>query len=160
MIKDIAKRAGVAKRVYPHLFRHTRATHFAKNLTEQELKIYFGWTKDSKMTGTYIHLSGKDVDDKILRLNGIIPKENGKPPVVPLMKCYRCGENNSIGNKFCFKCTAPLTEEKIKETEMTMRFLSSIIPVMFEKMKEREVNPKDLDEITKILKGLYNIKRE
>ena len=39
IIKKISKRAGIEKRVFPHLFRHTRATHLAKHLSDQQMKI-------------------------------------------------------------------------------------------------------------------------
>jgi len=68
ILKEAAKKAGIKKRVHPHLFRHTRATHLAKYLTEPELKVYFGWSKDSRMPAIYVHLSGRDVDDKILQI--------------------------------------------------------------------------------------------
>jgi integrase len=42
-LKEIAKRAGIRKRVYPHLFRHSRATMLANHLTEAQLKQHFGW---------------------------------------------------------------------------------------------------------------------
>jgi integrase len=58
----------LGRRVYPHLLRHSRATHLAKFLTESQLKAYFGWTQDSKMTRIYIHLSGKDIDEAILKI--------------------------------------------------------------------------------------------
>lgn len=69
VLKEASKRAGIKKRVYPHLLRHTRATHLAKYLTEPELRVYFGWSKDSKMPGVYVHLSSRDVDRKIIELN-------------------------------------------------------------------------------------------
>lgn len=68
-IKEACKRAGIKKRVYPHLFRHTRATHLAKYLTEPELKTYFGWSNDSKMPAIYVHLSSRDVDEKIIKIS-------------------------------------------------------------------------------------------
>jgi len=160
IISEIAKRAGIKKRVYPHIFRHTRATHLAKKLSEQELKVYFGWTRDSKMASVYVHLSGKDVEDKILEMNGIKSSESREAEKIPTIKCYRCGEMNSISNKFCWKCGAPLTEEKIKETEMTVKFLSEIVPIIFEKMKEREITNKDLDDLSEIIRGLYNKKQD
>ena len=69
MLKQCAKKVGIKKRVYPHLLRHTRATHLAKYLTEPEMKVYFGWEKDSKMPGIYVHLSSRDVDEKIIRIS-------------------------------------------------------------------------------------------
>lgn len=68
-IVDVAAtRAGIKRKVSPKLFRHTRATHLASKLTEMELRIFFGWTKDSTMPKTYIHLSARDVDSKIIRI--------------------------------------------------------------------------------------------
>ena len=70
ILQNTAQRAGIVKRIYPHIFRHTRATHLAKHLTEQELKVFFGWTGNSEMAGTYVHLSGRDIEQKILEING------------------------------------------------------------------------------------------
>ena len=59
LLRDIAKRAGIKKRVNPHNFRHSRATELASKITEQQLKKYFGWSSDSKMAAVYVHLSGR-----------------------------------------------------------------------------------------------------
>ncbi|RLG58503.1 hypothetical protein DRN86_05535 [Candidatus Geothermarchaeota archaeon] len=68
IIKKLAGKAGLSKRVYPHLFRHSRLTELAKYLTEHELKVYAGWTQASRMAAVYVHLSGSDLDGKILRI--------------------------------------------------------------------------------------------
>lgn len=73
VVKGAAAKASINKRVYPHLLRHSRATHLAKHLTEQELKVFFGWSGRSKMTACYVHLSGADIDKKILEVNGKNP---------------------------------------------------------------------------------------
>ena len=65
------KKAGIKKRVYPHLFRHSRATFLANRMSDSGLKNYLGWTQASKMAGIYIHMSGKDADEAILKMNGI-----------------------------------------------------------------------------------------
>ncbi|ETA68863.1 site-specific recombinase XerD [Methanolobus tindarius DSM 2278] len=67
----IAKRAGTNKRIHAHLFRHSRATHMANYLTEFQMCQYFGWTLGSDMPATYVHLSGRDVDDAVLKANGV-----------------------------------------------------------------------------------------
>lgn len=111
-----AKNSGVKKKVYPHLFRHSRLTHLAgMGFTEAELRIIAGWSADSQMPKTYIHLSGGDVDRKMLELNGKLPdkaKENGKTKP---KTCRLCGEANSATNKFCFKCGRPLEEKAVTE---------------------------------------------
>jgi integrase len=149
IISQIAKKANVGKRVYPHLFRHTRATHLARHLKETELRIVFGWSKDSKTPSTYIHLSGSDVEDRLLELNGIKIKENEKPPVVPTTKCYRCSEVNSIANKFCYKCNAPLQQETINRLEIIKGVISEVTAFVFQKMEEKKVGNEDLEGIVK-----------
>jgi integrase/recombinase XerD len=70
MLRRTAQKAGVRKRVNPHLFRHSRATFLAKHLTEAQMKEYFGWTQASDMAAVYVHLSGRDVDSALLKLAG------------------------------------------------------------------------------------------
>lgn len=91
ILKTIAKKLNLKKRIYPHLFRHSRSTELAKHLTEQQLKAYLGWTADSRMASTYVHLSGKDVDDAILRLNGsgVVKRKNLSSGLEEFMEFYR-----------------------------------------------------------------------
>ena len=106
LLKKLARKAGIAKRVHAHAFRHARATHLAKHLPEAIMKEFFGWTKDSKMASVYYHLSGKDVDEALLKIYGLKPQEEAKP--VQLRICPNCGESNTILTHFCRKCNAPL----------------------------------------------------
>ena len=39
------------------------------------MKQYFGWVQGSKIASVYVHLSGRDVDKALLRLNGIEVEE-------------------------------------------------------------------------------------
>ncbi|MBI4918592.1 tyrosine-type recombinase/integrase, partial [archaeon] len=82
MLKKISKRAGIKKRVNPHSFRHARATYLANHLTEFQMNQYFGWVQGSGMPSTYVHLTGKNTDDALLRLNGVIKIEDKKPSLL------------------------------------------------------------------------------
>ncbi len=73
--KRIAEKAGIKKRIHPHLFRHSRSTHLAKHLTEAQMKQYLGWVQGSDMAAIYVHLSGRDVDDALLRCTGYSQSE-------------------------------------------------------------------------------------
>jgi integrase len=75
-IKRLAKKAKINKRIHPHLFRHSRCTYMANYLTEAQMEIYFGWIHGSEMTGVYVHLSGRDIDDAILKANRVLEKSN------------------------------------------------------------------------------------
>jgi integrase/ribosomal protein L40E len=109
MIKDAAKRAGIKKKVYPHLFRHSRATHLAKFLTEAQMKQIFGWTQSSDMAAVYVHLSGRDTDDAILELNGIKTDMNEKKEsALKPKKCPRCDTVNPATAMFCQRCSFTL----------------------------------------------------
>lgn len=110
-LKRIAKRAGIEKRVNPHSFRHARATHLAKDLTEQQLKVYLGWTAGSNMASIYVHLSGKDLDKAILKLHGLATEETEEDNALKTLKCPRCKELQDKKALFCFKCGFSLDKE-------------------------------------------------
>ena len=103
----ITNRAGINKKITPHLFRHSRATFLARHLTEAEMNIYFGWVQGSDMAATYVHLSGRDVDKSILKAHGIIVEEDNNNPKV--QQCPRCKAVNGPEALFCFKCGAAMT---------------------------------------------------
>ena len=106
IVKIAAKRAGIDKRVYPHLLRHSRATHLVKHLSEQTTKKLMGWSKTSSMLQTYIHLSGRDIESEVLSLYGLKPKET---PTIGIKKCPRCGKVNPPDVAYC-ECGNPLLE--------------------------------------------------
>jgi len=71
ILRRLKKKAGIKKRIYPHLFRHSRATHLSSFLTEAQMNVFFGWKQGSPMASTYVHLSGRDIDKAILKIHGI-----------------------------------------------------------------------------------------
>jgi len=125
-----ARRAGIKKKVNPHNFRHARATYLASKLTEQQLKIFFGWTRSSEMASVYVHLSGRDVNDSLLQTYGIKPeKEETKSKLLP-KKCLRCKFENEPTNKFCKTCGLALDEkeaDKLIKMETEKKSMDSIL---------------------------------
>lgn len=113
MLDRARKVSGVQKRVYPHLFRHSRATALASKLTEAQMKEYFGWTQGSEMAATYVHLSGRDVDSTLLQLYSLKEKPVDKESKLDVKICGRCKERNSPAQEFCGKCGNPLDEAKL-----------------------------------------------
>jgi integrase/recombinase XerD len=101
----VAKRASILKAVNPHNFRHGRATHLANHLTEGQMNEYMGWVRGSEMPSTYVHLSGRDVDQALLRLNNItVSEKEDWEKGFWLKKCPRCSLENPPANKFCNRC--------------------------------------------------------
>jgi len=116
MLKKAAERAGVKKPVNPHNFRHSRATHLAKHLTESQLCHYMGWVQGSREASTYVHLSGRDLDDAILKLHGLKQEEEKEEEKFKPRRCPRCYQMNDPASKFCAYCGLPLDEKVIAET--------------------------------------------
>ena len=94
LIQRLAEKAGVKKRVNPYNFRHSTITALATELTEAEMCELFGWTQGSRMPRTYVHLSGRDLDQKILQIHGIIKEGHIDRKMLERQKCQRCGTEN------------------------------------------------------------------
>jgi integrase/ribosomal protein L40E len=108
VLKRLAKKVGITKKVNPHAFRHARATHLAQHLPQAIMNEVFGWSKDSRMSSIYYHLSGKDVDEALLRMHGLKPREDKEAKTITTRICAKCGEVNSALAHFCKKCNSPL----------------------------------------------------
>jgi integrase len=94
MLKETAKKAGIKKRVYPHIFRHSAATRDARYLTESELKLKYGWAGISGMAEVYVYLSGADLDNKLLAIYAGRPVETIRPKFAPII-CPKCGQEKA-----------------------------------------------------------------
>ncbi|MFN7991112.1 MAG: site-specific integrase [Candidatus Micrarchaeia archaeon] len=117
LLRNLADKAGIKKHIHPHLFRHSRATALAGKLTEAQMKEYFGWVQGSDMASTYVHLSGRDVDNALLKLQGLAHDEVSQEEKIKAKSCQRCKENNSPASKYCVKCGLPLDENLIFSLE-------------------------------------------
>ena len=111
-VRDIARRAGITKKVNPHNFRHSRATHLASKLKTAQLCVMFGWEQHSAMPSTYIHLSGEDVDDALLKVHGLKKDSNGDT-----INCPRCQKAHQPTAKYCDDCGMPFNVKVLAEAE-------------------------------------------
>lgn len=98
------KKAGIKKRCHPYIFRHSRASQLARHLTEFQMNSYFGWIQGSRMPSCYVHISGKDLDEDILRINGMKPGEQPIAFKPQARACPRCKEINSPNALYCCRC--------------------------------------------------------
>lgn len=140
VVRRAAKTAGIKKRVHPHLFRHSRLTELAKHLSESELKVFAGWTASSQMARVYIHLSGDDVDRKLLEKAGFVRKEGTvRPMALATRECRRCATKNSATARYCSKCSLPFEDAELMQLTKEHEALIDAAPLLLKILKDPDV---------------------
>lgn len=129
-------KAKINRTVYPHLFRHSRATETARNgMQEAKMRWFFGWSETSSMPSHYTHLASSDISDYIQ--NEFEDSEN--KPIIPIESCPICGVDNPISNAYCYRCNQPMSEEQrniLQEKEDQINFLLEQNKEMMEKFEQ------------------------
>jgi integrase/recombinase XerD len=132
VVRLAARRAGITKKVNPHLFRHSRATMVAQNpaISGAILEKFFGWQHGSPMAATYLHVSGREVEDAMARGLGVQAIETSKPSSAIPRTCGRCENVNDATSAFCGRCAAPLdlaAVEQLKRDDVDARALLALL---------------------------------
>ncbi len=115
ILKTVAARAKLNKKINLKLFRHSEATETAKYMTESQMRIRHGWTQTSRIPANYVHLVGADVEKAYLSHLGIIEEEKQDLDMPKL--CHICKMPNSRDSEICNKCGKPLDLKKAMELE-------------------------------------------
>jgi integrase/recombinase XerD len=116
IISRAAKKAGVEKRVTPHLFRKSRITSLIKqNYQESVIKQAMWGNLGTDMLKTYVVLSEQDIDTEFRQKMGIKPKESKEDKKMMPRQCKYCFAMNGPQSNFCHVCGKPLTEEVQRE---------------------------------------------
>ncbi len=150
--------AGIKKRCNPHIFRHSRATFMAHHLTEFQMNQYFGWIQGSDMPSTYVHMSGKNIEEALFKMNGMsIEQKKEESKLIPI-HCPRCDVLNGNENKFCCKCGGILDikyaldfEEKRKQENEVRNGADQL---MNELLKDKDVQRLLMEKMVALRGGL------
>lgn len=123
IVATLSKRV-LNRRIHPHILRHTRATQLSRYMTDRELKIFGGW-KRTNMLEVYSHLSGKDVDDKLLALHGFKVKQDDVTQGLNVRVCGQsdCKAENSPMAIYCMKCGHPLLSDSTEDLLKDPKFI-------------------------------------
>lgn len=151
LLKRLAKKAGIKKKVNPHNFRHSRATYMANHLTEAQMKEYFGWIQGSDMAAIYVHLSGRDVDNAVLKIYGRSSAEQSEESILTPKICNRCQQQNPSNNRFCSRCGIPLDSETLNtviKNDLERKHADSIMDRLLNDPKFRTLFDEKLKEIS------------
>lgn len=138
LMSTLKERTGLTKKLYPHLFRHSRASHLANQFTEQQLKQFLGWTAGSNMAAVYVHLSQRDIQNAVLQAYGLENSTETKDSF-EVCRCPRCKEINPASLKFCGKCGMILDETLAKEQEEEKQAEKMALENRLKRMSERRL---------------------
>jgi len=145
MLKKCAQRAGIGKKVWLYLVRHSRITPASKVLPYSLLCSTAGWKQGSKMPSVYIHLGGEDVDEAQCILNGVAKAERKEEMLKPMV-CKRCDTKNTPNSKFCNKCGFPLDYE----TAIKMDGIRAKVDRLLDKLTE---DPRKLGKLIELVES-------
>ena len=73
------------------------------------------------MAGTYVHLSGKNTDKALLKMNGIEVSEEVNNAKIQPKICQRCDTLNASEHMFCCKCGSILDVKSGVKVEQKLR---------------------------------------
>jgi integrase len=153
-LQECRRKAGIRKRVYWHLFRHSSATANAE-LGDPLLRSIYGWSKNSDEPSTYIHLSGEAVKKASLQKAGVQQKTEAKSSII---MCPRCNCPNASNATICVKCKSFLKLEHAvslvdiqKQVEAQSKTIDSM-QTLFETIVQ---HVKDQDRNVDLIENVY-----
>lgn len=112
IISRAAKKAGLEKRITPHLFRKSRITSLIKqNFQESVIKQAMWGNLGTNMLKTYVALGDHDIDAEFREKMGIQKKEIKEDKKMMPRQCKFCFAMNGPQSNFCHVCGKPLTQE-------------------------------------------------
>ena len=154
LVKNSASKAGIKKRIWIYLFRHTSITEHVKRLG-RVATIYGNWSHNSRMPQKYTHLADSDQEDAILKLHGLKSKDENYSMLFSKI-CPSCKEHNSADKSHCTKCGFILSKKLAQERESRRRDQTKNLEIKYS--KDVASLRKDYDELKKMLAKVLNEK--
>jgi integrase len=144
ILDNRAAKAGIQKKVYPHLLRHCAITRMSlEGLSEQQIKNIVGWSADSSQFATYVTLADELSNDSVRNQLGYPDSGNdvivGRPT---LEECPNCGDRLPGGAERCLTCQTALTHQAAEE--------GPVEGVVDDTVREGYQEADDMDTVEKI----------
>lgn len=137
-IKNIAKKAGIKRRIHPHLFRHKAITGWIlEGQNEQIINHRAGWTKSSnQMYKVYGNFTDQEMNEKVYDFYGLKTEDKKQ---VTLKKCPRCSNVLRPSDKFCSQCSLVLDRQAMDEIKKYEDKLPEILQLVMRSEMAREM---------------------
>jgi integrase len=157
IIKVLANRSGITKRLTIYSLRKGRATELASSshISRAVLHAFMGWEEGSSISKSYVKLSLKDVDEAVLRANGV---DIGKETIDSFVECSWCGHKCSPGSLYCenSECGKPLVI--VDEKGEIKKLIKQLSGERKELIKELVRDPEFEKSLMEALKNWQNSK--
>ncbi len=149
--KDLRGPSGIND-LAPKYFRKYGISRWQRlGISEAIIKVMSGHSKNSRAIIHYSYHQQEDVDNEIMRINGVKKKEAVKETHNPI-KCSKCFNENVAAAETCENCGFPLTQEGLMQhqgsavTATLIRDNKEFKESFIEKLKE-EIKKELLNEI-------------
>ena len=124
LLERLKERAKMTKRITPHLFRKSRITHMiVQGYKESTVKEIMWKNQNSEQFKVYLRLSGMNIEDDILEMEGVSRKDKVAPKVPEKVVCPNCFKDNGPTNTYCYNCGMGLTERARRDYNETVKTL-------------------------------------
>jgi|Deesub1362B_J571_1020462.scaffolds.fasta_scaffold01212_3 integrase/recombinase XerD len=111
ILQNAAKRAGINKKVSPHILRHTYATFLlSKGFNLAEIQELLGHAS-IRTTRIYSHVVKSELERKYHKVFHSKTNDEKEPPIeIKVMFCPKCGYKIGQGWKYCINCGEDLSK--------------------------------------------------
>ncbi len=150
VFRRLADKAGIDKKVTPHVFRHSAATYYA---TEKEwgtyrLKHWFGW-KEAEMADKYCKENEERIKRQKLEEEGI-EVETSESTALSSKECGKCGETYSTTQRYCGECGWALDKNVAEEQKKIKEAGEQIVKAKMAGLTEEELQQKKQEVISEV----------
>jgi integrase len=137
-MERIAKEAKITKKIYPHLFRHSRITHMLSDgIHESVIKLVMWGDIGSEQLKTYAHLSTANIDAALFDCYGIKTQQAEKPVTYAPVTCSHCRQINPPGSGYCSACGQALSDSEISSSDALQEYLNQHPELIIEFLSNR-----------------------
>jgi integrase/recombinase XerD len=132
-----AVKAGIKRRVYPHLLRHSRLAKLKreKRLSDDDIMNISGH-RDRKMLDRYGRITMAMTNERLLEIEGVKAFESEKVKASKARVCPRCKHLNSPLADYCASCGMVLDEkeaQRLVDQAKELEELKRKMDVLFER---------------------------
>ncbi len=136
----------------PYVHRHSAITEKSGIISsDQKLRQFAGWTPRSNMHYKYVHFSGGEATNDLLKAKGIIKDDKNSINILQPKSCPNCKEPNKPDAQFCFKCNFVISfdayQKSAEEREKKDHEILELKKQMLEMQQKKDQDIRDLREL-------------